>query len=115
MVKVPEGPVGPTVPVPIPGSGVLQKPSDFADPNAGKKMLHKELFTALKEGEEHKLALRVLEVSNAFSDDERPMLDRMRTTLGKDAVAEPDCTCGAYNDAMADKKIAAASAQEHEL
>jgi len=90
MVKIPDSPVGPTVSLPGSGSGVLQKPSDFVDPNAGKETVPKEMIEAVKADQERQQSLEVIEAHNTFADNERQMLDKVRQTEGKNALAGPD-------------------------
>lgn len=99
MVKIPETPVGPTVALPQSGSGVLQKASDFADPNVGKELIPKQMIEAIKADQERQNALQVIDVHNSFADRERQMLDKVRQRQGKDALGSEDKPA-VYDQAM---------------
>jgi len=89
-MKIPTAPVGSTVALPGTGSGVMQKPSDFAAANAGKEMIPPEMIAAVKADEERQQTLDVIEKHNSFADKERQMLDQVRQTEGKNALTGPD-------------------------
>jgi len=99
MVKIPDTPIGPTAALPGSGSGVLQKPSDYADPGAGKEAIPKELLEAVKQNEERQQTLEVIDAHNTLADKERTMLDQVRQREGKNALGGPDQP-SVYEDAQ---------------